>query len=46
MTENGRLVGIITEADLAGNLPEQTVGEFVEAICEPKLPAPSESPAR
>ena len=31
--ENRRLVGMISEADLARNLPEQSVGKFVEAIC-------------
>ena len=30
--ENKQLVGIITEADLARHLPEQTVGEFVGAV--------------
>jgi CBS domain-containing protein len=30
--ENQELVGIITEADLARHLPEQTVGEFVGAV--------------
>ncbi|WP_280459437.1 CBS domain-containing protein [Nocardia carnea] len=44
VTEHGRLVGIITEADLARNLPERAVGEFVEAICEQKLPAQTETP--
>lgn len=33
--ENHRLVGIISEADLARHLPEQAVGEFVEAVCAP-----------
>lgn len=28
-----RLVGLITEADLARHLPEETVGHFVEVIC-------------
>jgi len=28
-----RLVGIISEADLARHLPEQSVGQFVEAVC-------------
>jgi len=28
-----RLVGMISEADLARHLPEQAVGEFVEAVC-------------
>ena len=31
--ESRRLVGMISEADLARHLPEQTVGEFVEAVC-------------
>lgn len=30
--ENRRLVGMISEADLAQNLPENKLGEFVEAI--------------
>lgn len=29
----GRLVGIITEGDIARGLPEQQIGEFVEAVC-------------
>ena len=33
--ENRRLVGMISEADLARHLPKQAVGEFVEAICAP-----------
>lgn len=31
--ESHRLVGMISEADLARNLSEQQVGEFVESIC-------------
>lgn len=31
--DSHRLVGMISEADLARHLPEQAVGEFVEAIC-------------
>ncbi|NKQ54310.1 CBS domain-containing protein [Amycolatopsis sp. K13G38] len=31
--EGHRLVGMISEADLARHLPENTVGRFVEAIC-------------
>ncbi|MER6950310.1 CBS domain-containing protein [Nonomuraea sp. NPDC000554] len=31
--ENHRLVGLISEADLARHLPEATVGHFVEMIC-------------
>ncbi|WP_431046061.1 CBS domain-containing protein [Streptomyces sp. P1-3] len=30
-----RLVGMISEADLARNLPEDQVGHFVEVICAP-----------
>jgi len=33
VTDNQHVVGIISEADLARNLPEQAVGQFVEAIC-------------
>jgi CBS domain-containing protein len=31
--ESQRLVGMISEADLARHLPESEVGQFVEAIC-------------
>ncbi|MFF3744273.1 CBS domain-containing protein [Streptomyces kronopolitis] len=31
--DNHRLVGMISEADLARHLPEETVGEFVETLC-------------
>lgn len=34
--EEHRLVGMISEADLARHLPEATVGRFVEAICAQK----------
>ncbi|MBO8190517.1 CBS domain-containing protein [Streptomyces oryzae] len=30
--ENHRLIGIISEADLARNLPDKEVGQFVEAV--------------
>jgi hypothetical protein len=30
--ENHRLVGMISEADLAGNLPEHQLAEFVEKV--------------
>jgi CBS domain-containing protein len=33
--ESQRMVGIISSADLARHLPEQAVGEFVEAVCAP-----------
>ena len=35
VTEENKLVGIITEADLARGLQEQQIGEFVEAVCAP-----------
>jgi CBS domain-containing protein len=31
--DNQQVVGMISEADIARNLPEQAVGQFVEAIC-------------
>jgi CBS domain-containing protein len=31
--EKRRLVGMISEADVARHLPEQTIGRFVEAVC-------------
>ena len=31
--ERDQPIGMITEADLARHLPEQSVGQFVEAIC-------------
>ncbi|MGW0885478.1 CBS domain-containing protein [Streptomyces sp. NPDC002671] len=31
--DNHRLVGMISEADLARHLPEDQVGRFVEAVC-------------
>jgi CBS domain-containing protein len=34
--ENHRLVGIVSEADIARNLPEHAIVEFVKAICSPK----------
>ncbi|ATD70197.1 MULTISPECIES: CBS domain-containing protein [Gordonia] len=33
--EEHRLVGMISEADIARHLPENAVGSFVEAICAP-----------
>jgi CBS domain-containing protein len=32
VVDDERVIGIISEADLARNLPEQAVGQFVEAI--------------
>lgn len=31
--DDHRLVGMISEADLARHLPEQSIAEFVEAVC-------------
>lgn len=31
--EKKRLVGMISEGDIAQHLPEQTIGRFVEAVC-------------
>ncbi|MEK2478625.1 MULTISPECIES: CBS domain-containing protein [Streptomyces] len=33
VTDNHRLVGMISEADLAHRLPKDQVGHFVEAVC-------------
>lgn len=33
--EEHRLVGIVTEADIARHLPEHSIAEFVKAICSP-----------
>lgn len=38
VTGQGRLVGIITEADIARHLSAEETGEFVEKVCEQKLP--------
>ena len=38
VTDQGHLVGILTEADIARNLPAVSIGEFVEKICDRKLP--------
>lgn len=34
--ENHRLVGIVSEADIARNLSEHEIAEFVKAVCSPK----------
>lgn len=34
--EDHRLVGIVTEADIARHLPEHAIAEFIRAICSPK----------
>ncbi|MEV0074823.1 CBS domain-containing protein [Nocardia neocaledoniensis] len=36
--EDGKLVGIISEADIARGLPGSTVGEFVGSVCAQHLP--------
>ncbi|WP_432072759.1 CBS domain-containing protein [Streptomyces wuyuanensis] len=36
VVENHRLVGMISEADLARRLPEEQVGHFVEVVCAAK----------
>ncbi len=46
VTEAGKLVGIITEADLSRRLPDATVGEFVEAVCAQHLPASADEGAQ
>jgi CBS domain-containing protein len=33
--ENHRLVGIVSEADIARHLPEHSIAEFVKSICSP-----------
>lgn len=45
ITEHGRLVGIITEADIAHGVSKTQTGEFVEAVCEQQLPARVGEPA-
>jgi len=34
--ENHRLVGVVSEADIARHLPEHQIAQFVKAICSPK----------
>lgn len=38
VTEDGRLVGIVTEADISRAMPDAVVGEFVETVCAQNLP--------
>ena len=33
--ENHRLVGIVSEADIARHLPEHAIAQFIKAICAP-----------
>ena len=35
VVDGHRLVGIVTEADIARHLPEHAIGDFVKAICAP-----------
>ena len=35
MTDNHRLVGIVSEADIARHLPEDAVAQFVKAVYSP-----------
>jgi CBS domain-containing protein len=34
--DNHRLVGIVSEADIARHLPEHAIAQFVKAICAPQ----------
>ena len=34
--DNHRLVGIVSEADIAHHLPEHAIAQFVKAICAPR----------
>ena len=34
--ENHRLLGLVSEADIARHLPEQAIAQFVKAICAPQ----------
>jgi CBS domain-containing protein len=34
--ENHRLVGIVSEADIARHLPEHAIAQFIKAICAPQ----------
>ena len=42
--EEHRLVGIVSEADIARHLPEHALAQFVKAICAPR-PSPATDPA-
>lgn len=33
--DNHRLVGIVSEADIARHLPEHAIADFAKAICSP-----------
>ena len=34
--ENHRLVGIVSEADIARHLPDYAIAQYVKAICAPQ----------
>ncbi|HTY35052.1 CBS domain-containing protein [Mycobacterium sp.] len=36
VVDNHRLVGIVSEADIARRLPEHAIAQFVQAICAPQ----------
>lgn len=36
VVENHRLIGIVSEADIARNLPEHAVAQFIKAVCAPQ----------
>jgi CBS domain-containing protein len=42
--EEHRLVGMVSEADIARHLPEHAIAQFVKAICAPR-PSPATDPA-
>lgn len=41
VVEADRLVGIVSEADIARNLPEHAVAHFIKAVCTPQAIASS-----
>lgn len=45
VTDDGRLVGIVTEADIARTMPDPVVSEFVETVCAQNLPVTSNDQA-
>ncbi len=40
VVDDNRLVGIVSEADIARHLPEHAIVQFVKAICSPKALTP------
>lgn len=45
VVEDKKLIGIITEADLARHLTDEQVAEFVERVYSRRLRRPAPSPA-